>query len=178
MSGFLRPEIRRFLVRWAEPLVAGAVGLFGAALILRAWLHPNLWFQIFGWALALGGAGAALAGWRRARFHQPEAGPGLVEVTERRITYYTRLGGGSIDIEEMTCLESRLSRDSGRLWVLTQPGRPPVFIPVNATGADSLFDAFAALPGIDMAAVLATLRPDAPEHVVIWHRPGSLPALS
>jgi len=43
-------------------------------------------------------------------------------------------------------------------------------IPVNAEGADALFDAFASLPGLKTERMLAQLR-DAPKStVLIWER--------
>ena len=55
-------------------------------------------------------------------------------------------------------------------WKLEQPGQQPVMIPVNAAGADALFDAFAALPGLRTERMLAELSDDKTLSVVIWER--------
>ena len=43
-------------------------------------------------------------------------------------------------------------------------------IPVDAAGADALFDAFAALPGLRTERMLAELADDKTLSVVIWER--------
>ena len=52
----------------------------------------------------------------------------------------------------------------------------PVMIPVDAAGADALFDAFAALPGLRTERMLAELADDKTLSVVIWERRSMRPA--
>ena len=42
--------------------------------------------------------------------------------------------------------------------MLVQPGQPPLQIPLTATGAEALFDAFATLPGIRTERMLREMR--------------------
>lgn len=49
-------------------------------------------------------------------------------------------------------------------------------IPVDADGAEALFDAFAALPGLKTERMLATLRAESETAVLIWER--SAPTLA
>ena len=70
-----------------------------------------------------------------------------------------------------------------RLWRLKQSDGQALLIPVDAKGAERLFDAFANLPGMDSAALVAALEPDAlpsgmaltlaAQTRVIWRRSGS-----
>ena len=73
----------------------------------------------------------------------------------------------------------RLSLERGAYpadWKLEQPGQNPVMIPVDAAGADALFDAFAALPGLRTERMLAELADDKTLSVVIWERRSMRPA--
>ena len=45
-----------------------------------------------------------------------------------------------------------------------------MLIPVNAAGADALFDAFATLPGLRTERMLSELSEDGRAAVVIWER--------
>ncbi|MEX0369589.1 MAG: hypothetical protein AB3N09_03100, partial [Tateyamaria sp.] len=61
-------------------------------------------------------------------------------------------------------------------WRLDQPHQPPLMIPVDADGADALFDAFAALPGLKTERMLAQMRANPDAAVLIWER--SAPTLA
>jgi len=60
-------------------------------------------------------------------------------------------------------------------WVLCQPGVDDLEIPVNAIGAEALFDAFAALPEFPVDVMLQQLRHPSDNKVVIWRSTGSIP---
>ena len=47
---------------------------------------------------------------------------------------------------------------------------PPLSIPVNAEGAEALFDVFASLPGMATSGMIAELRSRPREPVMIWER--------
>jgi hypothetical protein len=61
-------------------------------------------------------------------------------------------------------------------WRLQQPGQPPLMIPVNAEGAEALFDAFSTLPGFRMAQALDAIRSGPKQPVVVWRRKHSISA--
>jgi hypothetical protein len=68
--------------------------------------------------------------------------------------------GGFVSVPEL--VELRLVALRGRrLWRLKQADGQALLVPVDAAGAEALFDVFAALPGMDMPALLAVLSPDA-----------------
>jgi len=60
-----------------------------------------------------------------------------------------------------------------RRWRLSQPGQPDLEIPLDAEGADALFDAFAALPGLRSGQVVAAMRRPAPGLHLLWERGGA-----
>lgn len=165
MNGFFRPEAKAALWRWREVLAAaGFAGLglywvFGSGGLLT-WL---------GWALtALSGA-LAVIGVQRARFRIGAGGPGFVSVDERQITYFGPLTGGFVTTDDLEYVALDPTARPPH-WVLRQPERPPLFIPVTAEGAEALFDAFAALPGLRTERMLAELNRHGTHPVVIWER--------
>lgn len=173
----IRPELAAAAHRWREVAAAGGVGAAGL------WVASG-----GGWVLVpLGGVIVAAAGvwavnaWRRMRFAQDVAAPGIVEVNEGQIAYMGPAFGGYAALEDL--VEIRLMTMRGRrLWRLRQADGQALLVPVDAAGAAALFDAFAALPGMDMAALVAALEPGAaaggtglatgPQMTPVWHRPG------
>jgi len=110
------------------------------------------------------------------------AAPGVVEVDEGQIAYLGPAFGGFVALPDL--VEIRLVTMRGRrLWRLRQTDGQVLLIPVDATGAERLFDAFASLPGMDMAALVAALSPGTaaapggliagPDMRVLWRRPGA-----
>lgn len=178
----MRPEFRAGLARWSEVLWAAAMLAFG------------LWVAHLG-GLVLIPAGLALAalglGWgvtalRRMRFVRETGAPGVIEVDEAQIGYLGPNFGGYVSVEDL--VELRLLTLHGRrLWRLKQADGQALLVPVDATGSERLYDAFARLPGIDMGAVVAALNAPgeqnaagpstaltlAQESRLLWHRSGT-----
>lgn len=153
----IRPELLAALHRNAELLVALALAAFGG------WTAAQGGYLLtpVGLALLALGLGWALTTWRRLRFLQSGEAPGVVRVTEAQIAYYGPRVGGFVGLPEL--VEIRLLTLRGRrIWKLRQADGQLLHIPVESDGADALFDAFATLPGIDMAALVAALGSDAP----------------
>jgi hypothetical protein len=167
---FLRPEAKAALWRWRELLAAAGLGALGAWWTfgtggLLGWIGAAL--------IALAGA-IAVIGLQRGRFRMGAGGPGVVVVDEGEITYLGPLTGGSIAVAGI----DRLALDPTARpahWVLGRAGAMPLCIPVNAEGAEALFDAFATLPGLRTERMLAELGNGAAP-VVIWERPAPPPA--
>jgi hypothetical protein len=162
----IRPELREAVARWREALAGAALAALGlwaalAALGILAWL---------GWLAVAAGAALLAAGIQRGRFRGAGGGPGVVEVVEGRIAYFGPVSGGVVALSELS--ELRLDPTAEPpAWVLVQPGRPPLEIPVSAAGADALFDAFAALPGIRTGHLIEALRGAHP--VTVWEHPSA-----
>ena len=173
----LRPEVTDALRKGQEVIAAGVVVLVGLWL---TWLGGYLLVPV---GLLVIGLGAILAhmAWRRMRFAQAVDAPGLVELDEAQVGYLGPGDGGFLSLEEL--VELRLMRLHGkRMWRLKQADGQALLIPVEAQGAERLFDAFAGLPGMDTRALVAALDPSPAvpglaETRVIWRRPkaASLP---
>lgn len=164
VSEFIRPELRAFLWRWRDVLLGAGLALFG------------LWWGLtgagiggwLGYGLVVLGAVLMAAGVQRARFRQDGDGPGVVQIRERRLAYFGPLDGGVIDVEDLTMLELDPTGHPAPHWVLTGVGGQRIAIPVNATGAEELFDVFAALPGIKTATMLDVLSRTPDARVIVW----------
>lgn len=171
----IRPEFLALLRRSTELLAALAILAFGLWLIfLGGYLLTPL-----GTALAALGLAWAILALRRQRFAQPVDSPGIVEVDEAQIGYMGPNSGGFVAIPDLT--EIRLLTLRGRrVWRLKQSDGQALLIPVDATGAENLFDAFASLPGMNTNTLVAALEPAATTGSTaltlaattktIWHR--------
>ncbi|MQQ08727.1 hypothetical protein GFB49_09705 [Epibacterium sp. SM1979] len=162
---FIRPEARAALWHWRELIAAAALALFGLRLILWSF---GFW-QVSGWALLLVSVIVAIIGGQRLRFRLSGRGPGVVKVDEGQIAYFGPLTGGAVAASELERLRLDHTAKPAH-WLLEQPGQPPVAIPVNATGAEGLFDVFASLPGLKTERMLEELHRRGPHQVVIWER--------
>jgi hypothetical protein len=154
---FIRPELLETAHRWREVIGGAGVAAFGVWTATRGGylLTPA------GFALLVLGSGWALTAFRRLRFQQDGEAPGIVRVTEAQIAYYGPRVGGFVGLPELS--EIRLLTLRGRrIWKLKQGDGQLLHIPVEADGAEALFDAFATLPGIDMAELVAALGSDRP----------------
>ncbi len=162
---FVRPEARQIIWRWREVFVALAVLLLGLYWALSG-------AEILGWLgygiAALGGV-LLITGLQRGRFRGPQGGPGVVHVDEGQVAYFGPLTGGVVALREMSALRID-PRGKPAHWVLSQPGQSDLQIPMNATGADALFDAFASLPGIRTEKMLAEMKNTTGHPVVIWQK--------
>jgi len=149
---FIRPEVAASLHRLREVIAAAALTASGG------WI--SLWggyfFLPLGLVLLGLGFGWLVLGLRRMRFKQGGEAPGMVRVTEAQIAYLGPRVGGFVGLPEL--VEIRLLTLRGRrIWKLRQADGETLHIPVEAAGAEALFDAFAALPGMDTAALVAAL---------------------
>jgi hypothetical protein len=107
--------------------------------------------------------------------------PGMVEVDEGQVGYFGPGDGGFVGLPELVELRLITVR-GGRFWRLKQADGQALLIPVDAAGAERLFDAFASLPGMDTQALVTALAPlpvNGPsrgsvvaisDSVVIWRR--------
>ena len=187
---FLRPEARAILWRLRETFLAGAV----VALGLWCLWQGGLILGPLGVVVVILGTTIGRQSLARLRFAPGGAdragGPGVVELDEAQLGYLGPEMGGFISLSE--AVELRLITLRGRrLWRIRQADGQVLLIPVQAAGAERLFDAFASLPGMDAnalsraaqgaaastgAATGATsgpaLVPEVGEIHVVWRRAG------
>ncbi|MGQ0611423.1 MAG: hypothetical protein ACT4N9_10015 [Paracoccaceae bacterium] len=162
-------------------------GFAGIVLLAGLWL---IWLG--GWVLVPAGLVVAALGvsllrhaLARLSFQQAVGAPGVVELDEAQLGYMGPQAGGFISLAE--AVELRLITLQGRrLWRVKQADGQAMLVPVDAEGAGQLFDAFAALPGMDVGALSravaaaaggaaaggGTLVPADPQMQVIWRREG------
>jgi hypothetical protein len=173
----IRPEVTAAI--WRAREVIAALGVVAVGLWLM-WLGGYLLVPVGGVVVALG-AGWGLLAFRRMRFAQGVDAPGVVEVDEGQVGYFGPGEGGFVGLPDLVELRLIMVR-GGRFWRLKQADGQALLIPVNAAGAERLFDAFASLPGMDTQALVTALAPmpaDRPsrgavvaisDSVVIWRR--------
>jgi hypothetical protein len=167
---FVRPEVTRAFSRWRETLVGLGVAAFGALLVLTS--YGLVWG--IGVVLAVAGALLALAGIQRARFRRGGEGPGLVQVLEGQVTYFGPFGGGSVSAGDLSRIDLEPGGSASAAWVVTAGYGDSLRIPVDAAGAEALFDVFAGLPGLDTEAMLKTLENSPRQRVTVWERTRTL----
>ena len=170
----IRPEVMALLFRFREALAGGVVVAGGVWLILLGG------FILIPLGLVVAAIGAALTvtALRRARFAQTVNAPGIVELDEAQVAYLAPDLGGFLSLDELIEIRLLILRGK-RVWRLKQADGQALLIPVDAAGAERLFDAFANLPGMDSAVLVAALQPStldqgnvslAAETRVIWRK--------
>lgn len=173
----IRPEVTEMIWRAREVIWAGLVVVLGGWMIVLG----GLVLVPLGAIVGAIGLVLAITAFRRMRFEQVVDAPGLVELDEAQVGYLGPQVGGFLSLHEV--VELRIITLRGRrLWRLKQSDGQALLIPVDAKGAGRLFDAFANLPGMDTAGLVAALTPPpvpAPgaialtaETRVIWRRAG------
>ena len=164
----IRADARAAMWRWREVAFAVAVVGLGLWLVgLGGWV---LW--PLGASLVAVGLASGLVALRRLRFLREVEAPGVVEVDEGQVGYLGPSFGGYVSLTELS--ELRLVRLHGLAhWRLKQADGQTLLIPIAASGADKLYDAFAVLPGVDMAAVTQALAQDS-DAQTLWRRSGAL----
>ena len=166
MSDFLRPEARATLNRWREAVI----GLCVMAVSLQFASVSSGGRRGLAYAVALVGLAIMVEGIRRARLPRDGGGAGMVEIDERRITYFGPDGGGAISVEGLTRIEARPSAQGRFLWVFHAEDGTSLAVPSNAEGALRIFDALSALQGLDLEGVIAASKARGHHDHVVWQR--------
>jgi hypothetical protein len=161
----IRPELRHAFVRYAEVIAALCAVGFGLWLITR----PSPILGMGGWMVVAVAATTGFVAWRRARFASSGQGVGVVSLVEGRIAYMGPIWGGAVDLDDLESLGLRVDKDNDPAWVLRT--RDSVLtIPLEASGAEVLFDGFSALPKISMAALIAARDRKRLGTQILWTR--------
>ena len=166
MDNMLRPEARATLWRWREVLLGGLIMALG---LWWAWGSFG-WVRWVAGLVIVAGFLSGVVALQRLRFSMGGGGAGLVQVDERRLVYFGPLTGGVIDLGDLVRVDLDPTGKPAH-WVLRDMGGQMIYIPVNAEGAEALFDVFAALPGIRTERMLDLLKNRPKEQVLIWQRP-------
>lgn len=180
MSGFVRPEIAALWRRWRAVLLGVAIAGLGGAYGLAS----DGLLRALGLALGVAGVAWTWDSLRRARFPEAGGGPGVVDMVERRLRYFGPHWGGAVSLDELARVQIRSSSDgplsSDLMWEFTQSDGQRLSIPGDAEGADVIFDALTALPGVNYDAVTQATLSTKDQAFQVWVRrraSGSAPAL-
>ena len=158
-----RPEAKATLYRWREAIV----GFVLAGLGLLWALNEFGALFLIGCGLLVAGTALLLAGLQRGRFRSRTGGMGLVEVDERKITYFGPFGGGAVAVAEIV----ELGVDPAQNWMLRDGQGTHLLIPQAAKGGDALFDAFSLLPGLTGSELIEAVRSTPRQYTILWQKP-------
>ena len=160
---FIRPEVTAGIRRWREVIFGGVLAVVGLWLLADG-IGARFWAGCLITAL---GVALMAAGIPRARTRVGGGGAGVVDIDEQRITYFGPVSGGAMAVDDI----QRIAADPERRWVLTSVSGEFMTIPMDAEGADQLFDAFSALPGVSQTRLVHALTRDVERRRVVWERP-------
>ncbi|MEL7461905.1 MAG: hypothetical protein AAFX45_03265 [Pseudomonadota bacterium] len=160
---FVRPELQAVAWRWRETLVGAAGALLGGYLALTGTLAA----QIIGAALIIGGALLGVAGVQRARFRRGGLGLGVVSLDEGRLAYFGPTEGGVIAVAALSGVDLMVGSDTS-VWELEAADGSRLAVPLDAAGAEVLFDVFGGLPGLNTASMLSAVEAARPGRTMIW----------
>jgi hypothetical protein len=169
---FLRPEAMAVFRRWREPLVMTVLALVGLLAFRQGSIRADAALQFLGLLIAVPFAIGILPAVRMARLRRDDLAPGLVEISERQITYMGPRFGGSVSLNALTRIEIVTTADGpwrpDVFWTLFHSEGPALSIPSNAQGAEALPGAFSALPGFDLQAVMQAMSATGSGTFRVW----------
>lgn len=165
----IRPEVARRLLRGREAIAAAVTLALGLWIATRGgWVLAGL-----GGAVALIGGGLLVAALQRLRFAPSSLGPGVVEVDEGQIAWFGPGVGGFVSVADLADL-GLVTVQGLRVWRLRQTDGHLLLVPVDAQGAEQLFDALTTLPGIEGRRLLAALESPADTPMIWQHAPSRI----
>lgn len=167
---FIRPEAGDLLRTWRDVIIGVVVFALG------------LWFgtqsfgalALFGVALMITGVALGWAGWQRARIRISHGGPGVIELTERQLSYFAAQGGVRFSLDDVIRVDIETT-DGGPIaddlfWVFRLSDQSLWRIPGSADGAQVLIDMLAGFPGADYDAVIRASATTVPDRFLIWQK--------
>ena len=173
---FVRPELAARLRRWREPLVWGALLVFGAWLAWRGYAALAPLPFVAGLLAGAAGLGLLQAAVRRLRLSAETMDEGVVVIDEARIAYLGPRQGGVVDLPAVVRVEivtrPHMPTDSAHAWVITAEDETRLIIPLGARGAEALLDALTLLPGIDFDAGVAVVTGGGAGRTTVWKKAG------
>ncbi|MDH5798814.1 MAG: hypothetical protein OEZ19_09625 [Paracoccaceae bacterium] len=160
----IRREVRQGIWRFHEALLGAVVGLLGLY-----WAVFTLGLMAFvGIIVALFGAVLLITGIQRGLFRVGRDGVGVVQVNEGQVIYFGPVDGGSIAVADLVRVDLTKSDVDQRNWALSDRYGAVLLIPVDAEGAEALFDVFSNLGGVRTTNLLSALHEDLPDQFLIW----------
>ncbi len=167
---FIRPPVLAHFTKWREAYFVAFILLLGFWLFMRGSATLNLVLQGLGLVVSLFGIVLLRTTIQRIRFRRAQKAPGVVDVTEREISYFGPMHGKTISLDSLQKIELRESEAYAAIWVLHHSEGDPMIVPTSAKGSDRLFDAFTGLSGVKMDALVAAVNQTPVKPHVIWQR--------
>ena len=160
----IRWELREKFWRFRETIVGALVALLGLY-----WAAFALGLLAFiGIVVALFGAVLLVTGIQRGLFRIGRDGAGVVQINEGQVLYFGPAEGGAVAVADLARVDLTRSDNNRRNWRLTDVSGGVLHIPVDAEGAEALFDVFSNLGGGRTVNLLSALHEDLPDQFMIW----------
>lgn len=152
---FIRPELEEKIIRWQEPLIHSGFVVVELLVLRSAVAKLNIPLQILCVFLIVISVGLMIVSIRKTRLRGVGTIQGHVEVDERQITYFTAGDGWSVSINDLmrVHLISAEVPEADMTWVFKDVFGTKLTIPSSAKNVDGVFDALAALKGVDYDAI-------------------------
>lgn len=164
----IRPEARDAILRWREVIIGAAVTATGVN-----WAFGG--FGLMRWigaVVLIIGLGFLVAGVQRARVRPRSGGAGVIELTERQLTFLHPEEGAIVALSLVTRIEIiTTGNGSGddMFWLFHQGDAPAIKIPASAVGAENLLDALSSFTGADYQKVIEASGSARAGRFLIWH---------
>ena len=167
VDNMIRSDVIEAAKRWREALAGAALAALG------------VWHTVFGYGIvpyigmAISFAGAILmfTGFQRARIRRGKDGPGVVDVIERQVTYFSAQNGVSFSFDDVSAINIETAGEGANehmVWVFDIRGEGTHFIPADAVGAEKLFDALAGFIGASTQNVVRASGSKTKERFPVW----------
>lgn len=166
---FIRPEVQATLHKYLEPIIGLGIALLGLYMLLGS----RGLISVLGVGLIGIGLPMIYLSLRRIRLQSDHMGLGVVEVTEREISYMTPQDASTISIDALDSVTVRNAQGphADMYWLLEDKHGTLLTIPNSAAGSEKLLNGLAALPGVDFDAAGRARSIGSDETIVIWSRP-------
>ena len=170
---FIRPELQAKIIRWQEPLIHIGIILVELWILARAISQFNFALQVLCAVLLSISMGLLIVSIRKLRLRGVGSVQGHVEVDERRITYYTAGEGWSVSINDLRIvnLTSPMSPEGDLIWTFEDIFGTTLKVPSSAQDVDGVFDALAALGGVNYEAITQASSSTGAKDFTIWTKP-------
>ncbi|MEO1538309.1 MAG: hypothetical protein AAFR73_11310 [Pseudomonadota bacterium] len=167
----IRAELHAFLDHWKEALSFGAACV-GAMSVVIFVPQPSL--QILSALGACGFGTLSFLAWRRTALQQSVDGPGVVEMSEREITFFGPAEGWTISLDDLAEVAIASDEAEGNAvqyhWIFRTRDGGYQTVPTSALGADQLVTGVSFLDGLDISKASHVIRSGQQGVFVIWQK--------
>jgi hypothetical protein len=142
---------------------------------LRAQSTANAALMVISFVIIGAAAAMLVLALRRVRLRSDKRGAGMVEVQERKITYYGPDDGGVLSLDDLRRIDIVVSNSlpfvNDIYWRLSDQEGVALNIPVGAEGTDTMIDNFSVLNGVDYDLIVKALAAKDDAVFTIWKKP-------